>query len=324
LVLRVVLMALLGAALMAAQARGYGQMSERIPGGLTTQWDRFEYAFLGRLISPGPLANYLDAPWILLIDFGLPAVACLLAVQAYWRRVWRDDGLRLLLLAGILGILTVFTVRSNHSPFDYAFRIAILPMQVLAALTVGALVGREFVWSRARRYWPGMLVVGVILGLPVGFYEAPLMTLRTLLQPASDRDDHDAYRFLRDRTPPGAVVQGDPTLRERLPQLTNRRIGVMDFENSHVRVFYPLDMPRMMRSMDEVREALATTAPSRAYELLRRTRIEYVLAGSVERAQYGPQSQFDDDVWFECVYRDAHARVYRLREHPSVGTGVQK
>ena len=61
--------------LMAPQVWHYEIMARRYPGGLTLRWERFTYAFLGRLVRPGVLANLLDAPWILLSNW-----AC---------RVWR-------------------------------------------------------------------------------------------------------------------------------------------------------------------------------------------------------------------------------------------
>jgi hypothetical protein len=306
-------MAILGIILMGYQAWGYSQMSQRIPGGLTIQWPRFEYAFFGRLVAPGAAANFLDAPWILLIDFGLPLAACLLVTGAFWRSVWRDDGLRFLLLAGILGVVAVFSVRSNHSPFDYSFRIAVMPAQVMAAVFAGALFRAAFVRPWIARGAGLMIAVGVVLGLPVGLYEAPMMAVRTFLLAPAGLGDKGAIRYLHERTPEAAVIQGDPVQREGLPQLTDREIGVTDCENSHVRVFYPKDMAKMREIQAGVQEAFKTGSPLAAHERLSRAGVEYVLAGTVERRLYGEMRQFDDDGRFECVYRDDQARVYHVR-----------
>ena len=314
LLLGVCVMALLGLALMGPQAWGYEQMAHRIPGGLTMQWPRFEYAFFGRLVQPGPLANFLDAPWILLIDFGMLLVACLLVSRMFWRSVWRDEGLRMLLLAGILGVLSVFTIRSNHSPFDYSFRIAVMPAQVVGAICAGALLRPAFVRGWLGRHVGDVIIVGALVGLPVGLYEAPMMAVRTLWMSSPAESDRGALRYLRDQTPQRAVIQGDPVMRGGLPQLTDRQIGVMDPEDSHVRVFYPKDMAAMKRRENQVKEAFRSDLSASAFERLRDADITYVLVGTVEQMLYGSLRQFDNEGWFERVYRDSQARVYRLKE----------
>lgn len=316
LLLGIMVMVALGGVLMGPQAWGYAEMARRIPGGLTTQWPRFEHALFGRLAPPGVLANWLDAPWILLVDFGLPMLACLLAARTFWGSVWRDDGLRLLLLIGAFGVLSVFTVRSNHSPFDYGFRTAVMPAQVLAAICAGGILTPENLRQWARRRFRAVLIYGCFLGLPVGLYEAPMMAARTLLKSPPEASEAGAIRYLRDRTPLDAVVQADPVGREGLSQLIDRQIGVTDPENSHVRVFYPLDMEAMRRAFAQVNEAFRTGSPRLAYDLLYNVGAGYVLVGAVERRLYGPLTQFEDDSLFGCVYRDEHARVYRLREQP--------
>ncbi len=312
-------MAIVGGAMMGPQAWAYARMAQRIPGGLTIEWPRFEYAFIGRLAPPGVLANWLDAPWMLLVDFGLPLVACLLAARAVWVSVWRDDGLRLLLLAGVLGLLAVFTMRSNHSPFDYSFRIAVMPAQVMAAICAGALLVSENVRARLRRCWRPVLAVGCLLGLPVGLYEAPMMAVRTLLKSAPESVEAGAIRYLRDQTPLDAVIQADPARREGLPQLIDRQIGVTDPENSHVRVFYPRDMEAMRRAFGQVNEAFKTDLSGQAHGLLYNAGVDYVFIGAIERKVHGSLTQFEDGRWFECLYQDDSARVYRLRE-PSAET----
>jgi hypothetical protein len=313
-VLGVIVMALLGAALMAPQAAGYREMAQRMPGGLTTQWDRFEYAFIGRLVEPGVLANWLDAPWILLIDFGLAGGALILASRKWWAAAWRDDGLRLLMIAGAIGTVAALTVRSHHSPLDYSFRIAIMPAQVLGAICVGALLQGGWSWAWLGRGVRFVIVAGVVLGLPVGFYEAPMMALRTLLRASPDAADAGAARYLREHSPADVVVQGNPVQRWSLPQLIDRQMGVTDDANSHVRVFYPKDMAAMKQALQDVREAFTTDSAERAYDLLRLVGVDYILAGAREQALYGPMPQLDNRRWFECVYRDDKARVYRLRK----------
>lgn len=319
--LTLLVIACLGGALMATQAWGYLQMSGRFPGGLTLRWERLDLALLGRWVAPGPLANWLDAPWILLIDLGLGGCACLFVGRLFWARLWGDQGVRLILLAGVLGLLAVFTVRSDITfrggvSLDYGLRVTIEPVQVLAALAAGALFVRVLERLPGQRLAVGALFAGLALGLPVGLYEGPVMAVRTFILRNPAAQEAGALRFLRDQTPREAVVQGDPLLRFDLPQFIDRRMAVLDPNNEHVRVFFPRDEQRMRQRMAEVEQAFRTAAPQEAYALLRAAGATHVLTGRIERERLGAGPQFDDPAFFERIYADAAASVYRLRDAP--------
>ncbi len=305
---------LLALLLMLPQGAGYAEMDARFPGNLTARWDRFDWALLGWLAPPGVLANLLDAPWLLLVEFGLPGAAVVLLSRAGWSGLWHDRGLRLLILASLLGVAAFLTVRSQHSPIDYGFRIAVMPTQVLAAICAGLLVDGGLIRRWARPWSKPVLALGLLLGLPVGLYEAPMMAARTLFWRTGDWSDAGAVRFLREHTSPDAVVQGDPVRRVTLPQLTDRRVGVADPGNPHVRVFYPRDPEGMRRVFSEVQRALSTNSSAVAYEILRQAGVTHVLAGEPERQRYGSMSQFDDRTRFDRLYADDQARVWRLVE----------
>lgn len=309
----IVVIAALGALLSGTQAWHYLIMSRRYPGGLTWDWDRFPLALFGRMAPPGVVANLLDAPWLILLDFGLPALACLLIGRVAWSVIWRDDGTRLLLLAGGVGTAALFTLRSSISAVDYSFRISILPAMVLGAICAGMLMDAEKVRPVVRSWRRPVILMGILLGLPVGLYEAPLTALRTLVQASPVRSDANAIRFLRDSTPPEAVVQGEPRGRVTLPQLMNRQMGVLNPSDPDVRVFYPLEPARMASALADVESAFSTKSSESAYALLRAWGVTHVLAGSLEGLRFGSMDQFRDTDLFESVYNDGTARVYRLR-----------
>lgn len=309
----VLVIVVLGLLLMARQAWEYRAAGARIGGGLTLEWPRFDFAVLGRLAAPGPLANLLDAPGLLLVDLGLPFVAFFLLAGAAWRNLWRDEGLRLLLLAGLVGTGAFLVARSSHSPFDYSFRIAVMPLQVLGAICAAALLVPDNLRTGVRRWRRPVLAVGILLGLPAGLYETPLMAVRSLLLPNPQAPEVGALHFLRTQTPPDAVVQRGPQDALTLPELTDRQLGVADPDDSHVRVFYPHDIDRMRRVYADVGRAFESAASPDAWSLLRAASVDYVLLGTQERARYPALHQFDDPAWFELVYADAQARVYRLR-----------
>ncbi len=308
------IIAVLGFVLMIYSAWQYATMGSRYSGGHTISWDRFPYAVFGRLIPPSPLANYLDAPWIILIEWGIAGVACLVVTRAWWRTVLKDEGIRLLALAGLVGTITMFTVRSRINPIDYSFRVGIMPAMVLAAIVAGALFDRENVrhWARKAR-WP-MLVAGITVGLSVGFYEAPLAATRSLLRPETAKQDAAAIRFLAKEIPEDAIIQASPSDRVDLVQLTNRQMGVTDPKNAHVVVFAPLDQNRMEQCERDIRAAFESTSAEQAYSLLDKWSITHVLVGTTEQDRFGQLPQFDDRGFFEVIFNDGNAKVYYLRK----------
>ena len=316
----VALIGLAGIVLMAPRALHYMEMNARYEGGLTLQWDRFPLAFLGRTVQPGPLANWLDAPWVLLVDFGLGALACLLIARQAWSRLWQNDGTRLLLIAGIIGLVSMWVVRSNVNRFDYSFRLASTFTMVIAALCVGFLLQPDMLRNWARPIRRPVLILGIVLGLPVGLYEAPLMAVRTLIRAHPEQVDNQALRFVREHTPPDAVVQRLPSAMAKSVQLTDRRAGAAELSNSHVNVFRPPDSRRSQKAYLGIREAFETASGQAAYETLRAWNVTHVLVGFAELKKYDSFPQFDD-TRFEKVYDDDKARVYRL-VGPSVSASM--
>ena len=316
LLLGIALIAVIGAVLMGVQACHYAIMNSRFPGGLTLQWERFPFAVLGRLVGPGPMANLLDAPWVILIECGLTAVACVLVSRRVWSILWHDGGGSLLLVTGGVGIVLLLTVRSDVNRIDYGFRIAVMPAMALAAICAGALLMPENVRRCATKRIGLVVTLGVLLGLPVGLWEVPMTAVRSLLETPAFAPDAGAIRFLRDNTPVDAVVQGDPVARMTLPQLVDRQIGVLDPDNAHFRVFWPKDEARLRAAFADVKDAWSSTSGEAAYANLASWGVTHVLVGSVERRHLAAMNPFADPAWFEPVFDDGDAAVYRLTSQP--------
>jgi hypothetical protein len=309
-------MATVATGLMIVQAWHYAVMAGRYHGGLTLQWDRFPFALLGRLVPPGPLANYLDMPWLLLIDVGLPAIACVVVARTVWRAAWADAGMRLVLIVAALGPVAMFTVRSDVNPYDYGFRLGLMPAMAAAAILTGALVDPRNIRRRVRPLRVPLLVGGVLLGLPVGLFELPVSALRSRLMTDPMDREAAAIHFIRANTPEDTVVQGDPQSRFRLPERTDRPTGILDPSYSHIRVFTP-PAPRIMEAAyEEVTRAFLDPQPQRAAETLRRWGIDVVFVGWIEWDRYGLLPQFHDANHFALLYNDRDVEIYRVLDDP--------
>lgn len=315
----VAVLCLLGLLLMLRQAWGYHEMSGRYAGGLTCSWERFPFAAAGRLLPPGPPANWADAPWLLVVELGLPALACVLVTRRFWAGLWADPGMRLFILAGLSGAVLVFTFRSDVNSIDYGFRISPMAVAPLLAICAGALLNADAVRPPLRKLCGVLVVLGVVIGLPIGLYEAPTTALRSVWESRRLASEVGAIAYLRNETAQNTVVQGDPERRLDLTALTDRQAGVENPISAHVVVFAPRDPDRMRQAYSEVKEAFTAASASLAYEKLHKWGVQYVLAGLLERASFGLMPQFADSLWFEEVYNNGHAAVYRLRQAPSAG-----
>ena len=310
------LMLALAAPLILPQLAGYREMKQRVGSGFTPAWERLPQALLGRLTPPGPLANLLDAPWLLLVDFGLPMIALLLLSRGGWRRMWDDLAIRLLLIAGAAGLIGTYLLHDRTHDFVYGFRVCVMALNVAAAVACAAFWSEGAVRGLARRRRTLIVSVGLTLGLAVGLYELPLQAFRTLLQQSPYAAEKPLIQFLRTQTPAASVIQGHPDRRIEFLQLAERRFGVAEPLNPHVQVFTPKDAAAFRAAYERVSAAFRTPDARAAFDALHRAGIEYVVVGAIEAGQFGDCRQFDVRQYFECVFRDAASRVYRLREAP--------
>jgi len=339
------LIAVLTAALALPQVLGYAEMARRYEGGLTMQWPRYNYALLGRLLPPGPIANLVDLPWMFLLEYGLRFVACLLVPLAVYRHIGRDPGLGLLAVCSIVGLGAFLTFRSSIHLYDYSFKIALFPSMALTAMLAGCVLscrfGRPRPWNplgwsipadrfgRYRRAVAALVAGLIVAALPVGLYEAPVTAVRRFVeqvvqrrrlapqQYAPIRDEHEAWRFLRHELPADAVVQTHPAgARIRLVQVVRRQFGVMDPSDADVQVFRPANIGAMRAAFRDVQEAARTASSRRAHELLRRWGITHVFCGRIERAHWQHLDKFRDGRYFRVVFDRPWAQVYELLAAP--------
>jgi len=318
---------------------GYAEMSARHGRSLTSQWDaRHNLSVLGRLAAPGVLANVLDYPMILALEYGAKIVLPLMLPWTVWRRVWRDDGLRLWCIASAIALIGYPVLRSNFYYNDFGQKISLLPLTLGAALAgcvVAATPGPRRWWnplgwslgggradgrSKAAAWIAGALLVA---GLPVGIYEIPATFGRRYIEEwlasrgshgAELRDERAALSFMRHELPADAVVQADVTpARAKLAQLVRRQIGVMEPQDD-VLVFRPADYDRYLECAGAVRYALYESAlPGEVYAILRRHRVTHVYAGPIERRRWSGIEKLYDARYFRTVFDTEYADVVELR-----------
>jgi hypothetical protein len=333
------------AALMLAIAlpslRGYLEMAQRHGKGLTMQWPYQSHALLGKLAPPGVLANLLDLPWVLAIEFGPLLLFPLLLPRRVWRRAWDDRGLRLLLLSAGVALAGFVTLRSHFTYNDFGQKI------ILSAMAAGAVLGACILspqarrpsvlnplgWAlhdqspqRPRRLLTGCVVMLLLLGLPVGLYQSPLAAIRRYIPEGSPlrvfipsiakraAAEAEVDRFLRYRLPADAVLQADwGADRLELLQIARRQIGITELEQDTM-VFFPTDLAAHQRTLEQITEALGQPGSAqRCHETLSRHKITHVFVGTVEHERWQGREKFTDDRFFECVFDDGTSSVYALR-----------
>jgi len=329
--------ALLMAALAAPSLLGYAEMSRRIGKGLTLAWPYQWHAWLGRFAPPGVLANLLDLPWVLTLELGPTLLLPLCLPRAWWRRAWRDAGLRLLMMCALLAVAGFVTVRSHFTYNDFGQKSMMVALAAGAVLGAGVVAPRRSranwwnplgwrLWKQTRRHPRRMLaafVAGVLLlGLPQGCVQAPLTAVRRYL-PATGplrrivREDQrlaateaGGYRYLRNNLPPDAVLQADPgSERLKLAQIARRQLGVTVLDRDTM-VFYPADPTAHAVALREVTAALSRPGPpGRCRDLLRAHHITHVFIGVLERQRWRGREKFNDPGCFAKLYDDGACTV---------------
>jgi hypothetical protein len=335
------LVALLMLALSWPSLAGYSEMAQRQQVGLTTRWPRASTALLGKLAPPGILANLLDYPWVLVIEFGPLLLFPVLLPRHVWRRAWRDAGLRLLLLSSALALVGFVVVRSNFIYNAFGQRIIMVPMAagvVLGGCILSPATRRRSLlnplgWSlhgqtsdRPRRLLACFVGLILFAGLPVGVYQSPLAAVRRYITRDSvfhvlasklgqrAADEAAAGRFLRYHLPADAVLQAYwGTERLHIAQIARKQLGVSIIDPDTV-IFHPRDMPAFEIALREVSEVLQNpTAARKCYQTLRAHGITHVFVGTVERELWRGLDKFSDERFFERLFHDQESSIYALR-----------
>ena len=319
---------------------GYAEMSRRIGKGLTFEWPYQAHALLGRLAPPGVIANLLDLPWVLVLEFGPALLLPLFLPRALRRRAWADPGLRMLMLCSLLVVAGFVTVRSHFTYNDFGQKtmmVALAAGAVLGACVIAPRPGPVRWWNplgwtlwgqsaaRPRRLLAAFVGVVLLLALPQGCLQAPLTAVRRYL-PAEGplrrivradqvlaEAERGGYRYLRDALPADAVLQADPAAdRLKLAQIARRQIGVTVLDRDTM-VFYPADVRAHAAALEEVEAALAQAGSARrCRDVLVRHHITHVFLGVIERERWKRPDKFRDAECFARLYEDDACAVFAV------------
>ena len=258
-----------------------------------------------------------NAPVItLLLSLGpalLPALAGLLVRRGapFWRFVPAT-------LLAAFALFLMYFVRLSVDVYWVGFRAGHLMLLSLPALTA-----RFFTWAliSARPLAIAVLVAIVAAGAPTFIIDAYNAQDITNELPATggfpwtrrvSPQEQAAFRWMREQTPPGAVVQQDAMSRDSsswwvVPTFGQRRMaaGLPPFL---------LNVPEYGEKSVVVRTMYATTDAKEAWTIARGLHINYIYIDAVERSFYPDgMKKFGDPRYFERVFGNDAATIYRVR-----------
>jgi hypothetical protein len=222
------------------------------------------------------------------------------------------------LVLAILSLLLLYFVRLSVDEAWVGFRAGQMLLVALAALAA-RFIARG--WTDGRKaVVAGVAGVALLAGLPT-----------TVIDEYNARDIHNvsmgpgfpwtvvitppqrhALEWIRAETPADAVVQMDPTVRERstwslVPSFGERRMAA----GLPISL---LDVPEYHERSQRVRAMYDTPNAVEASEIARSLRIDFIYVDAVERAAHPAGVRFGaaPDL-FEPVFRESDAAVYRVR-----------
>lgn len=125
-------------------------------------------------------------------------------------------------------------------------------------------------------------------------------------------DEVSAFKWIREHTPETAIVQMDPTVRQRstwsnIPSFAQRRMAA----GLPISL---LDQPEYHERSDQVRIMYDIPDASEAWRIAHALRIDYIYLDSVELAAHPAATKFaGSPQYFEPVFQQGAAGVYRVR-----------
>jgi hypothetical protein len=270
----------------------------------------------GAALQIGWLGDARNAPFVTLaLSLGPALLAAVVGLLV--GRVGRPFAPALL---AAVALLLMYFARLNVDPAWISFRSG-----QLFLIAVPALIARGFVTTgAAKRLAVATAIVAVIAGTPttaIDVYNAqdtsnvsqsPIGPWTILISP----EQREGLEWLRRSTPQTAIVQMEPTVRDRstwslIPSFAERRmaagrpISLLGGTSDHSEYAERSARVRTMYQTGDARQA---------WDIARALRIDYIWVDGVERAAYGPGvAKFDGrPELFTRVFTRGDVRVYRV------------
>lgn len=303
---------------------GYLEASARHDGSLSMIWARNRFSTLGYLVEPGILANWLDLPIRLIIEFGA-AMFFVFLTREQWRKIWNDNGVRWLMFGATIAVVGITIFHSNMKYNAFGQRIMMLAM-LFFTLATSQLIKPEF---GKRRLWNpmgwsfrlsvprpavGAFFILAIIGLPISVIEAPGSAFKRYLKSPPAEAEGNAFRFLRHELPPDAVLQGSTDeYGAYLAQIARRQIGVIGPQED-VMVFDPPDRDPYLECFHDVAATLQQSeSAAETHATLNRYGITHLYLGLWESRQWLHLERFGDERFFEILFEQGDVRIVRLK-----------
>ncbi len=255
-----------------------------------------------------------DHPFLTLILSLGPILAVAIAGFVFSRSGSRSVLLPFM-VAIVASLFTMYWVQLSVDTEWVAFRSGHLILVVIAAPVAACLAHL----ARQPRYVLAVVIAVALVGLPttiIDWYNSRDI-YNTLIGPGFPwtivvtRQQDSAYRWIRENTPTLAVVQMDPTVRERstwsnIPSFAERRMAA----GLPISL---LNVPEYRERSDEVAAMYGASDTVKAAEIARRLGINYVYVDEVERTAHAGALAFEGSPYFQKVFDAPPVAVYLVR-----------
>jgi hypothetical protein len=253
--------------------------------------------------------------WTLVLALG-PILVPTVCALVYWRR--SQYAPQAALVGLMMGLVMFYFVTLTAEPIWIGWRAGQIILVTIPALAAACFAT---LWDRRQRAASiAMAVLIFCAGAPTTLIDAvnaqdianvemgPGFRWTVVVPP----DSQAALRWIRENTPPDAVVQMSigPRGRETwtlVPTFAERRMAAGVPISLLQRPEYTTDSKRTDTLFSIVQ-------PKDAWEVARSMHIDYVYIDRIERQTYdGSLDKFDDTRFFEKVFRQGEAAVYAVR-----------
>jgi hypothetical protein len=225
-----------------------------------------------------------------------------------------------------LSLALMYLVRLKVDVAWVPFRAGQMLLVAAPALVARGLV---YFWNGGAKRWlaAAAIVIAFVIGLPttaIDAYNAQDVDDRDIgpgfhWTLALTLDEQQVLAWIRNLTPANALVQMEPTVRDRDLSPGNwgeRWSLVPSFGERRMAAGMPISLmrvPEYLEKSQAVRVIYETTSAHEAWTIARRLHIAYLYVDSVDRQTYPAVAKFESSQYFAPVFRRGEVAVYEVR-----------